>query len=125
MTRCIWDKMILKNAGPIVLIVFLILLSPVMSVSGAGYELSWSTIDGGGGTAGLKVSWQVTEVRHDPYAEDKRIEVEEDKAPEERGYYMYPEGYGYGQEKSLNSLRDSEAIEQLEEPESEVSDERS
>ena len=49
MTRCIWDKMILKNAGPIVLIVVMILLSPVMSVSGAEYEISWSTIDGGGG----------------------------------------------------------------------------
>ena len=49
MTRCIWDKMILKNAGPIVLIVVLILLSPVISVSGGDYEISWSTIDGGGG----------------------------------------------------------------------------
>ena len=49
MTRCIWDKMILKKAGPIVLSVVLLLLSPVMSVSGADYELTWSTIDGGGG----------------------------------------------------------------------------
>ena len=49
MTRCIRDKMILKNAGPTVLIVVLILLSTVMSVSGADYELTWSTIDGGGG----------------------------------------------------------------------------
>lgn len=49
MTRCIWDKIILKNAGPTVLSVVLLLLSPVMSVSGADYELTWSTIDGGGG----------------------------------------------------------------------------
>lgn len=49
MTRCIWDKMILKNTGPIVLSVVLLLLWPMMSVSGAEYELTWSTIDGGGG----------------------------------------------------------------------------
>lgn len=49
MIRCIWDKRILKNAGPTVLSVVLLLLSPVMSVSGGQYELTWSTIDGGGG----------------------------------------------------------------------------
>ena len=51
MRRCIWDKMILKNAGLIVLIVVLLFLSPVMSVSSADYELTWSTIDGGGGVS--------------------------------------------------------------------------
>jgi len=47
-----------------------------------------------GGNAGLKVSWQVTGIRQDPYAEQHRIPVEEDKPPEERGAYLYPEGYG-------------------------------
>jgi hypothetical protein len=47
-----------------------------------------------GGTPGLKVSWQVTGIRQDPYAEQHRIPVEEDKPLEVRGTYLYPEGYG-------------------------------
>jgi len=46
-----------------------------------------------GGAPGLKVSWQVTGVRHDPYAEAHRIPVEEDKPPDERGAYLHPEVY--------------------------------
>jgi hypothetical protein len=47
-----------------------------------------------GGTAGLRVSWQVSGVRHDPYAVANPIVVEEDKAPEEVGRYLQPEAYG-------------------------------
>jgi hypothetical protein len=47
-----------------------------------------------GGTPGLKVSWQVTGIRHDPYAEANRIPVEEDKPPDERGTYLHPRAYG-------------------------------
>ncbi|HVG92718.1 MAG TPA: hypothetical protein VNB54_14585, partial [Alphaproteobacteria bacterium] len=32
-----------------------------------------------GGKPGLRVSWQVTGTRHDPYANENRIPVEEDK----------------------------------------------
>jgi hypothetical protein len=42
----------------------------------------------------IKVSWQVTGIRHDPYAEQNRIPVEEDKPLNERGTYLYPQGYG-------------------------------
>jgi hypothetical protein len=42
----------------------------------------------------VKVSWQVTGIRQDPYAEAHRIPVEEDKPEEERGRYLYPELYG-------------------------------
>lgn len=38
-----------------------------------------------GGVPGSEVSWQVTGVRHDPYAEAHRIEVETDKHPVEPG----------------------------------------
>ena len=48
-----------------------------------------------GGAAGMKVSWQVTGVRHDPYAEAYRAPVEMDKQPHERGTYSHPELYGY------------------------------
>jgi hypothetical protein len=47
-----------------------------------------------GGTPGLKVSWQVTGTRHDPYANQNRIQVEEDKPANEQGRYVYPAGYG-------------------------------
>jgi hypothetical protein len=42
----------------------------------------------------VNVSWQVTGVRRDRYAEAHRIPVEEVKAPDERGYYLNPELYG-------------------------------
>ncbi len=45
-----------------------------------------------GGKPGMKVSWQVTGVRHDAYANDHRIKVETDKPINERGTYLYPQG---------------------------------
>jgi hypothetical protein len=47
-----------------------------------------------GGRAGMKVSWQVTGVRQDLYANAHRIPVEEDKPAGERGKYLYPQEYG-------------------------------
>jgi hypothetical protein len=47
-----------------------------------------------GGQPGMKVSWQVTGVRHDPYAQQHRIPVEEWKPVAERGKYLHPQAYG-------------------------------
>jgi len=47
-----------------------------------------------GGSPGLEVSWQVTGIRHDPYAEANRIRVDEAKREEDRGRYLHPEVYG-------------------------------
>ena len=57
-----------------------------------------------GGEPGMKVSWQVTGVRHDPYAEAHRVPVEEDKPPEEQGTYLHPEAYGVSQTLGLGYL---------------------
>jgi hypothetical protein len=57
-----------------------------------------------GGTSGMKVSWQVTGIRKDPYANAHRIRVEEDKPAKERGYYTYPELYGQPEEKGIGHL---------------------
>jgi hypothetical protein len=46
-----------------------------------------------GGEPGLQVSWQVTGIRRDPYAEANRIRVEEEKPVEEQGTYLHPEAY--------------------------------
>jgi len=42
----------------------------------------------------VKVSWQVTGIRNDPYAANNPMQVEVDKPANERGTYLYPEGYG-------------------------------
>ncbi len=42
----------------------------------------------------IKVSWQVTGIRHDPYAQAHRIPIEEIKPAHERGLYLHPELYG-------------------------------
>ncbi len=54
-----------------------------------------------GGKPGLKVSWQVTGIRHDPYAEANRVPVEETKDSVERGSYLYPAAYGQPLERSV------------------------
>jgi hypothetical protein len=47
-----------------------------------------------GGAPGLEVSWQVTGIRHDPYADAHRIPVEEVKPVDQQGTYMHPDAYG-------------------------------
>jgi hypothetical protein len=47
-----------------------------------------------GGRPGIKVSWQVTGIRHDAFANANRIPVEVEKAPADRGRYLYPEVIG-------------------------------
>jgi hypothetical protein len=57
-----------------------------------------------GGTSCMKVSWQVTGIRKDPWANANRIQVEEDKPAKEQGYYIYPELYGQPEEKGIDRL---------------------
>ncbi|MGQ9644521.1 MAG: hypothetical protein ACUVT3_11745, partial [Ignavibacterium sp.] len=42
----------------------------------------------------VKVSWQVTGIRHDAFAEKYRIPVEELKKGDDIGKYLHPEAYG-------------------------------
>jgi len=58
-----------------------------------------------GGKSGLKVSWQVTGIRRDPYAEKHRIPVEQEKPDFERGYYLHPDVYAQPPEKSVALAR--------------------
>lgn len=60
-----------------------------------------------GGAPGMRVSWQVTGVRQDPWAEKNRIEVEVDKPDAERGSYLHAEAWGVtDQTRSLNHAED-------------------
>ena len=48
-----------------------------------------------GGTPGLKVSWSITALRHDPYAFAHPARAEVAKPASERGRYLHPELYGH------------------------------
>lgn len=77
-----------------------------------GEELKENRFTIAGGTANLKVSWQVTGVRRDPWANANRIEVDQQKEENDRGRYLHPEAYGKPVEKGigyeLRVLRDEE-----------------
>ena len=49
----------------------------------------------------VKVSWQVTGVRNDPYAKQNRIVPEVDKADNEKGFYLHPKAYGKDESKAI------------------------
>jgi hypothetical protein len=50
---------------------------------------------------GVEVSWQVTGIRQDAYAQAHPIVVEEAKPAEEQGLYLFPAGFGAGEEKQI------------------------
>lgn len=50
----------------------------------------------------VEVSWQLTGIRQDAYANAHRIEVEVDKKPQERGRYIDPLAFGKAPEKQLH-----------------------
>jgi hypothetical protein len=62
----------------------------------------------------VEVSWQVTGIRQDAWAEEHRIVVEEDKPTEERGYYLHPKLFGQPQQRSVDWARDPEMMRELE-----------
>jgi hypothetical protein len=60
-----------------------------------------------GGKAGLKVSWQVTGIRQDAWANAHRIPTEELKPANEQGHYMHPELFGTGPDKAITAAHRS------------------
>jgi hypothetical protein len=54
-----------------------------------------------GGKKGQEVSWTVTGVRQDAWANAHRIPTEEVKPPSEQGRYLHPELFGEGPDKSV------------------------
>ena len=61
-----------------------------------------------GGKPGMKVSWQVTGVRQDAYANANRVPVEEDKPAQERGTYLNPEAFGQPKHKGVGHISQAE-----------------
>ncbi|MFY9643857.1 MAG: hypothetical protein WAK29_01685 [Terriglobales bacterium] len=66
-----------------------------------------------GGQPGTKVSWQVTGVRHDAFAQAHPLQVSVEKPENERGYYIHPELYGAPAEKSLAAAHLSQQMHQV------------
>ena len=52
----------------------------------------------------MKVSWQVTGIRKDPWANANRIRVEEEKPDKELGYYLHPDLYSQPEENGISHL---------------------
>ena len=57
-----------------------------------------------GGRANGKVSWMVTGIRQDAWANAHRIPTEEEKPAQERGKYLHPELYGVGADKNTDAM---------------------
>ncbi len=75
--------------------------------------------------ANVKVSWMVTGIRKDAYAEAHRIPVEEDKPALEQGTYLHPDVYGQPDEKGVEWARSPEMMRQAKvTPETQKSQER-
>jgi hypothetical protein len=66
-----------------------------------------------GGEPGMKVSWQVTGIRKDKWAEASPLRIEQEKAAGERGRYQHPELHGGSIEKSLDLPLHEERLRQL------------
>jgi hypothetical protein len=57
-----------------------------------------------GGKPSGKVSWQVTGIRQDAYANAHRIAVEEEKPSAVRGQYLHPELFGAPEEQAIGAV---------------------
>jgi hypothetical protein len=54
--------------------------------------------------SGVKVSWQVTGIRQDAWANAHRIQVEVDKTQRDQGHYIHPELFGHEGEPSIAEI---------------------
>ena len=78
-------------------------------------EISRNSFKIAGGQPGLKVSWQVTGIRHDAWANAHRIPIEENKNAEEHGAYLHPDLFGQPPEKEVGYAR-RKSVEQKPQP---------
>lgn len=69
-------------------------------------EISGNRFMIAGGEPGTKVSWQVTGIRQDPFAEAHRIPVESVKPPNEAGKYVHPELYGLPESAAVHYVEE-------------------
>lgn len=58
----------------------------------------------------VKVSWMVTGVRNDVWAQNRRVVAEVEKADKDKGKYLHPEYYGLGSESKINYISRSDMM---------------
>jgi hypothetical protein len=63
----------------------------------------------------VEVSWQVTGVRQDAFANKHRIPVEEEKSERDRGYYLHTDAFDKPEEKSIQWTQYPSIIRQIRE----------
>jgi trimeric autotransporter adhesin len=63
----------------------------------------------------VEVSWQVTGIRQDAWANAHRTPVEQQKDARERGHYLHPELYGAPEEMSVEWARHPEQMKRMQE----------
>lgn len=63
----------------------------------------------------IEVSWQVTGIRQDAFANANRIPNVEDKTEKERGYYLHPEAFGQPEEKGVEWAKNPELMKRMKE----------
>lgn len=68
-------------------------------------ELSGNRFKIAGGKPNLRVSWSVTGIRQDAWAEKNRMQVEELKPKDERGTYLTPEAFGAPTSQGVAALK--------------------
>ena len=72
-----------------------------------------------GGAPGVEVSWQITGVRKDRFAQANPLVVEQSKSAKERGYFIHPELYGAPGDKGVEWARHPQLMRQLREAQTE------
>jgi trimeric autotransporter adhesin len=63
-----------------------------------------------GGKKGQEVSWMVTGIRQDVWANAHRIPTEEVKPANEQGKYLHPELFGAGPQQAVGAVTDAKAM---------------
>jgi hypothetical protein len=62
---------------------------------------------------GVKVSWLVTGIRQDAWANKNRIPIEVEKQERERGYYLHPEAFDKPEERGTEWARNPEMMQRI------------
>ncbi|MCY1372561.1 hypothetical protein D9M69_597760 [compost metagenome] len=73
---------------------------------------------------GIKVSWQVTGIRHDKYANAHRVVPEVEKEPQFKGRYLHAAEWGMPEDRSIDATtrpKDHMNVEKTTTPERKVS----
>jgi hypothetical protein len=63
----------------------------------------------------VKVSWQVSAVRQDPWAKAHPLVVEPEKEQRQRGFYLNPELYGAPEQKQIEWARHPQIMKEVQE----------